>query len=66
MGKQIKTSLLLTLLHQDYSYFNFPLPAPAIQLFISVWAKNCKDVYHFPLHVSGTGTIQITTITFSR
>ena len=66
MGKQIKSSVLLTPLQQDYSYFNFSLPAPAIQLFISVWAKSCKDVYHSPPHVSGTGNILITIITFSR
>ena len=38
MGKQIKSSVLLTSLQQVVSYFSFHLPA--IQLFISTWSEN--------------------------
>ena len=37
MGQQIKSSLLLTLLQQVYSHFNFNLPT--IQLSVSNWEK---------------------------
>ena len=52
MGEQIKSTLLLTLWQQVYSYFSFHLPA--IRLFISTWKKSYEDVYHSALHVSAT------------
>ena len=48
MGKQIKSSLLLTLLQQVYSYFTFHLPV--IQLFIGNEQKATKR-YIILLHM---------------
>ena len=64
MGKQIKSSLLLTLLQEFYSFFSFHLPA--IQRLISTRKKSCKHISHSP-HVSViTRNILITIIRFAR
>ena len=49
---------------ESYSYFTIYLPA--IQIFISTWAKSYKDIYYSPHYVSvNTGNILITTIRFA-
>ena len=66
IGEQIKILFLIkTLLQYIYSYFSFHLPT--IQLFISIWEKSYRDIYHFLPYVSViTGNILIMIIRFVR